>query len=1661
MRKSEVSMETLNYESDYLFIFHHNFNSISCSSHWHNAVEIIMPIENTLTMGVNMEVYQLNESDILIIPSGDLHELHTEQTGGQRIILRFDLQVLNTIRGFIDAAYVYTKRRLITAGNAPELHSLIKKLLLDMLDENLRREMYYEISIINKILDISVHLFRWQYTDGAVAHENLIRRREHASKLNECIGYINMHYKDNLSLDMAAYAAGFSKFHFARWFRQYAGISFYDYLIKVRIEKAEALLLGSDKPVTEIAFESGFQSIVTFNRIFKEHKKCTPTEYRSFNYIHAGRTNNGLNQIDKEDNTMEKDHIITMKASPHIPSRLLAGPLPGAVRLNADSTFNNPFLWADVPDPDVIRVDGTYYMVSTTMYFTPHCPIMKSHDLVNWEIINYACDILDDSDACTLRNGAHAYGKGTWAASIRYHNGTFYVTVTSFTTEKTYIFQTEDIENGPWRRYTIDHVYHDQSLLFDDDGRVYLASGAGSIHILELTADASAVKQGGFDRVVIENADVGGKGGLPAEGSHFYKIHGKYYLFLIAWPPSGSGRRIELCYLADCIEGPYEGRVILDDDLGFKNMGVAQGGIIDMPDGSWYAMLFQDHGAVGRIPVLIPMVWQDGWPVLGVDGFVPQQVKLPISGAEVKRIVSSDEFYQHDVSKNYTAVNDIHYLYGHIDENAISGGDRQDEELLVNGRFADGAACWENADVAKLSVVTDESLGKPVLWVSGRATTGSGPKQDITGKLVPGGVYEVYARVKYVTGPPAKDFLISVFRGERWQNIQNMGSGTLIRNKWGVIKGTYTLPVDSQLTGVAVFIETPWVARAKKDDDLMDFYVERVSMIAKPMLWNTETAAYENDPNGSRLQLVWQWNHNPDNNLWSLAERPGYLRLKTGYLCHELTGARNTLTQRTFGPVCAGMAALDAIGMKDGDVAGLAALQDMYGYVGVKMTNGVKYVIMVNASSGYPEEIESIPLTGERVYLRIDFDFTDAIDQARFFYSEDEIHWRVIGDTLSMRYKLTHFTGYRFALFYYATQITGGHVDFDYFRISDQLMQHDDALAVLAASFGGDITVSGVHNTFFALPIHMDALPDGPYKGIYMSFPIPEILDVEDVVFCHDNIIGDTAYDFTDRRLSLSVTGEAVSFSHKASDTFALLRFKVKGFVTEDTILTLSSDYIYADGGEAVYRTHDMRVNICLTALETNAKAKIPGYANPLISHKYGADPWALEYKGRLYLYLTADTYEYNDYGRLINNTYGKINKITVISSSDLLNWTDHGEIPVAGLAGAAKWAKHSWAPAVACKKIGGKDQFFLYFANDASNIGVLTADSPVGPWTDPLGAPLIHRGIPGVEGVTWCFDPAVLVDDDGCGYLYFGGGLPSLAQKDVLHPCTARVIKLGSDMISTSGEAVMIDAPAFFEDSGINKINGKYYYSYCSNFEGERPKSYPAHGVIAYMVGDHPMGPFTYEGTIFKNPDYFFVVGGNNHHCLFMFKGRWYIAYHAQTLGKSLGRVKGYRSPHINALALSRDGRIHPVEANMEGVTLPVTLDPYKQTGAETAAWCAGVTTAAISGCTNLCATDIHDGDWLAVANADFGTTGAARFTTRLASCVGGEIEIRLDSPLAEIVGTLGTGATGGEDIWDIRSCDVKLITGVHHVFFVFKGDSDRNLMNFDYWFFEKEFNH
>lgn len=294
----------------------------------------------------------------------------------------------------------------------------------------------------------------------------------------------------------------------------------------------------------------------------------------------------------------------------------------------------------DYPDPDVIRVGNTYYMVSTTMHFMPGCELLRSYDLVHWEHMSYVYTKLDSTPSQKLEDG-NIFGKGMWAASLRYHDGIYYICFVCNDTHRTYLYTSADIK-GPWEKHFIEGFYHDCSLFFDDDGRKYIIYGNREVYITELDNDLSKPKKGGLHRILVNDKD---NKMLGYEGSHFYKIDGRYYLFLIH---SKSDRwfRCEACFSSDSLEGEFAGGDCFSEENAWCGQGAAQGGIVDTPDGKWYAILFRDSGAVGRRPVLLPVEWDGKRPVFGRNGHIPETFDVPsdMTGHEYLPLTDSDDF---------------------------------------------------------------------------------------------------------------------------------------------------------------------------------------------------------------------------------------------------------------------------------------------------------------------------------------------------------------------------------------------------------------------------------------------------------------------------------------------------------------------------------------------------------------------------------------------------------------------------------------------------------------------------------------------------------------------------------------------------------------------------------------------------------------------------------------------------------------------------------------------------------------------------------------------------------------------------------------------------------------------------------------------------------
>lgn len=449
---------------------------------------------------------------------------------------------------------------------------------------------------------------------------------------------------------------------------------------------------------------------------------------------------------------------------------------------------------------------------------------------------------------------------------------------------------------------------------------------------------------------------------------------------------------------------------------------------------------------------------------------------------------------------------------------------------------------------------------------------------------------------------------------------------------------------------------------------------------------------------------------------------------------------------------------------------------------------------------------------------------------------------------------------------------------------------------------------------------------------------------------------------------------------------------------------------------------------------------KLGNENDPIVTQRFTADPAVLVYKDTVYVYGTNDSQQLDFTKGKKSNTYEKITSLNCFSSTDLVNWTDCGIIHVAGKnegKGPAKWASNSWAPAVCWKNIDGKDKFFLYFADSGNGIGVLTADSPTGPFTDPLGHALISRSTPNTKGVHWLFDPAVFVDDDGKGYIYYGGGV----QDDIAHPKSARCTALGEDMISLSSTPVEIDAPFLFEDSGINKINGKYIYSYCTNWSDRTGIDDPAMNpiaVIAYMSSDNPLGPFTYQGYTLENPGKYFGPWGNNHHWMFEFKNKLYIAYHTQTIEKNLNLEEtGYRCVFINEMKVNDDGSLPIQKVTKEGVLQTCKFNPNKKTPAATFH-----STRNIVVSENLSVTPIKNNAWIQIQGVDFSQEPSTITFTSNNQKSKGTINVVLENFASDKV--LATVEINGKGDFSapLSFTDADTFSTAQNLFFVFSGN-------------------
>lgn len=454
---------------------------------------------------------------------------------------------------------------------------------------------------------------------------------------------------------------------------------------------------------------------------------------------------------------------------------------------------------------------------------------------------------------------------------------------------------------------------------------------------------------------------------------------------------------------------------------------------------------------------------------------------------------------------------------------------------------------------------------------------------------------------------------------------------------------------------------------------------------------------------------------------------------------------------------------------------------------------------------------------------------------------------------------------------------------------------------------------------------------------------------------------------------------------------------------------------------------------------------------NPISANIFCADPTALEYNGRLYVYGSNDHQEFVANGKKGDNTYGNIKSIVVFSTDDMVNWTFHGTIDTKKL--CSGWTSNpwyvgygvSWAPSVTWRHNAdtGKDEFFLYFCNSSHGVGVLSAESPIGPWKSPNKKLMVTYDTPGAnkQGTNANFDPGVTIDDNGVGWLSFGGLGPS----EKILPEAARIVKLKPSMTEVDGSAVKINAPYHFEANELNVIGGKYVYTYCSNWasrdnwdtyksEHNINVEAPGGGTMCYMVSDTPMDPNSWEFKGYYGPG----VSGNNHSHLQKFQGNYYHIYHNHgdillNAMKNDGAVDAsagdYRSICVNKAVVNEStATINRVTLNTTGAPQIKNLNPYVLQQMETMASCGGIQ---YEGMTNIqkntkistlgndasenLQVKMEPNSWIAVRKVDFGSVGAKAFSLRAKGT--GKLDLRTSSSPRATLATIEFSSTDFED--------------------------------------------
>lgn len=426
-----------------------------------------------------------------------------------------------------------------------------------------------------------------------------------------------------------------------------------------------------------------------------------------------------------------------------------------------------------------------------------------------------------------------------------------------------------------------------------------------------------------------------------------------------------------------------------------------------------------------------------------------------------------------------------------------------------------------------------------------------------------------------------------------------------------------------------------------------------------------------------------------------------------------------------------------------------------------------------------------------------------------------------------------------------------------------------------------------------------------------------------------------------------------------------------------------------------------------LNSLNVNAQ-------RPIIQTKYTADPAPMVYNDTVFLYTTHDEDDAEGF---------KMQDWLLYTSTDMVNWTDHGV--VASLK-SFDWVKRdngAWAEQV----VERNGKFYMYCPIHGNGIGVLVSNSPYGPFKDPLGKPLVW------QKEHWDdIDPTVFIDEDGQAYMYWGNP-------------NCYYVKLNEDMISYSGDIVKLkETPEHYQEGPwFYKRNGRYYLAFASTCCPEG---------IGYAMSNSPTGPWETKGYIMRPTE----RSRGNHPGIMDYKGKSYVfGLNYDLLKLETNTHYERRSVSVAEMHYNEDGTIQEVpywaDTKLEQIG---TFNPFRKVEAETMAWGYGLKTVPNSK-NSLSVVDVNNGEYICVRGVDFGKNKARRLEISALPLEGGNLKIRLDAPDGKIVGNVNIPQGNETSKYELYSCEVNAVSGIHDLYLSFEGENNKDLFELDYWKF------